>query len=258
MKIIVILKCAVTLVALFALDAVFLAQASDRDLSPPPGGETVSVSVKVPKDLAANTMRVMYRSEKCPLTRSDGSGGRYEIDGAKAIEVEPQRQGMTDIYEAKLAKDGGGFCEWKLSNVTFGIHYGHIEQFGENVEFSGGGEVIVIFDKNSPQQQSMYGAREVDGDVLISEDYFPWLSKIFLNGERSVIELYGGQSFLTFKSLSAKKVVFQPRYHADLLVRTVGVKAIGGAPEVIYPDGSKQLASSVPNINRLKEIAVGR
>ncbi|WP_236232755.1 hypothetical protein [Pseudomonas tohonis] len=234
------------------------AQLMNQDLSPPPGGETVSVSVKVPKDLVANAMRVMYRSEKCPITRSDGSGGRYEIDGAKAIEVEPQRQGMTDIYEAKLAKDGGGFCEWKLSNVTFGIHFGNTEQFGEKVEFSGGGEVVVIFDNNLPQQQSMYGARDVDGDVLISEDYFPWLSKIFLNGERSVIELYGSQSFLTFKSLSARKVVFQPRYHADLLVRTIGVKAVGGAPEVVYPDGSRQLARSRPNINRLKEIAADR
>ncbi|GAC1035228.1 hypothetical protein thsps21_60600 [Pseudomonas sp. No.21] len=234
------------------------AQLMNQDLSPPSVGETVSVSVKVPKDLVANTMRVMYRSEKCPITRSDGSGGRYKIDGAKAIEVEPQRQGMTDIYEAKLAKDGGGFCEWKLSNVTFGIHFGNTEQFGEKVDFSGGGEVVVIFDNNLPQQQSMYGARDVDGDVLISEDYFPWLSKIFLNGERSVIELYGSQSFLTFKSLSARKVVFQPRYHADLLVRTIGVKAAGGAPEVVYPDGSRQLARSRPNINRLKEIAADR
>ncbi|WCD82234.1 hypothetical protein [Pseudomonas sp. TUM22785] len=115
------------------------AQLMNQDLSPPPGGETVSVSVKVPKDLAANTMRVMYRSEKCPITRSDGSGGRYEIDGAKAIEVEPQRQGMTDIYEAKLAKDGGGFCEWKLSNVTFGVHYQSATKFGEDAQVGGGG-----------------------------------------------------------------------------------------------------------------------
>ncbi|MDW3716722.1 hypothetical protein [Pseudomonas sp. 2023EL-01195] len=115
------------------------AQLMNQDLSPPPGGETVSVSVKVPKDLVARKMRVMYRSEKCPITRSDGSGGRYEIDGAKAIEVEPQRQGMTDIYEAKLARDGGGLCKWKLSNVTFGVHYGSPDKFGDGAQVGGGG-----------------------------------------------------------------------------------------------------------------------
>ncbi|WP_213628880.1 hypothetical protein [Pseudomonas sp. Pc102] len=115
------------------------AQLMNQDLSPPPGGETVSVSVKVPKDLIARKMRVMYRSEKCPITRSDGSGGRYEIDGAKAIEVEPQRQGMTDIYEAKLARDGGGSCQWKLSNVTFGVYYGAVGKFGGTARVGAGG-----------------------------------------------------------------------------------------------------------------------
>jgi hypothetical protein len=202
----------------------------------------------------------MYRSEKCPITRSDGSGERYEIDGAKAIEVVPQRQGMTDIYEAKLAKEGGGFCEWKLSNVTFGIHFGNTEQFGEKVEFSGGGEVIVIFDKNLPQQQSMYGARDIDGDVLIGEDYFPWLRRIFLGGTNTLIELLGRQKFITYRSYSASKVVFEPIYHADLLVKTNGVKVSGGGElaEVIYPDGSSQFTNSGPNINRLKKIAASR
>ncbi|GJN50209.1 hypothetical protein TUM20249_61950 [Pseudomonas tohonis] len=55
--------------------------------------------MKPPQDLAARKMR--YHSEKCPVSRSNGSGGRYEIDGTKAIEVEPQ-----DIYETKLAIDG--------------------------------------------------------------------------------------------------------------------------------------------------------
>lgn len=55
--------------------------------------------MKPPQDLAARKIR--YHSEKCPVSRSNGSGGRYEIDGAKAIEVEPQ-----DIYETKLAIDG--------------------------------------------------------------------------------------------------------------------------------------------------------
>ncbi|MCK3866069.1 hypothetical protein E4P00_27745, partial [Pseudomonas sp. B329] len=41
--------------------------AQSKTLSPPPGGEEVSITVKVPPNLAAEPMRVMYRSEKCPI-----------------------------------------------------------------------------------------------------------------------------------------------------------------------------------------------
>ncbi|WP_371367242.1 hypothetical protein ACA097_26765 [Pseudomonas sp. QL9] len=232
------------------------AQTRNHDFAPPPGGETVSVTVKVPKDLAADTMRVMYRSEKCPLKRSDGSGERYEIDGAHAIEVVPQRQGQSDLYEARLARDGGGACQWKLSNVTLGVHYENTSQFGRKVEYAGGGEVIIIFDLNMPQQQSMYGVVDIDGDVLVREEYFPWLSEIFLNGHREIIELLGSQKFLTYRSLSARKVAFEPVFYSNMVVKTIGVKSFGEGEkaENIYPDGTREFANSDPNIERLKEM----
>lgn len=233
------------------------AQTLTRDFSPPPGGEAVSVTVKVPKDLAANTMRVMYRSGKCPISQTDSSGERYEIDGAHAIEVVPQRQGQSDLYEAKLSRDGGGACQWKLSNVTFGVHYENTSQFGDGVKFGGGGEIIVIFDENLPQQQSMYGAVDVDGDVLIAEDYFPWMIEIYLNGHRKILEIYGPQKFLTYRSLNAQRVKFEPRLHVDMVVRTNGVKNFGNGEQAenIYPDGSRVITNSDPNIEHLKKMA---
>lgn len=114
--------------------------AQSQALSPPPGGAQVTFRIKVPQDLAADPLRVMYRSEKCPAQRSDGSGGRFEVDGYHAVEVTPQRQGQSDLYVANVARDGGGGCKWQLSNVTFGVRYQNTTRFGQDVKSGRGAE----------------------------------------------------------------------------------------------------------------------
>lgn len=114
--------------------------AQDYSLSPPANSEQVTVSVKVPSDLKARTMQVMYRSTTCQRTRCDAYGKPYKVDGFHGIDVQPQQQGQTDIYEAKLARDGGGACRWHLANVTFGVEYRNPEQFGRGVTFGAGGD----------------------------------------------------------------------------------------------------------------------
>ncbi|WCD82233.1 hypothetical protein [Pseudomonas sp. TUM22785] len=234
-------------------------QLMNQDLSPPPGGETVSVSVKVPKDLVARKMRVMYRSEKCPITRSDGSGGRYEIDGAKTIEVEPQRQGLTNIYEAKLAKDGGGFCEWKLSNVTFGVFYGALEKLGEDLRVGGGGGVIVIFDDNSAQRVSLLSPpKAIFGDLIIENEYYIWLDQQYLIEEKKLVWLYDGVDiYRTYKAKNAKVVKFVPSVYEGGVVYSIGpkVKKEGNYVRFFYPDGSVMSDyRTEPDIRRLNEL----
>lgn len=238
------------------------AQTTRADFSPPPGGETVSVSVKVPKDLTANTMRVMYRSEKCPISRSDGDGNRFEIEGAHTIEVEPQRQGQSDLYEAQLARNGGGICQWKLSNVTFGVHYQNTARFGQNVQAGRGGGVIVIFDRNQPQRRSLLKSpTEVKGDLMIKRDYYPWVDEEFLGQYEKQIRLVGDDDFfLTFKALSARRVSFEPVLHADYVVESAGpkVKQEGSHTRFIYPDGSVEAdGKSKPSFKKLQAIRSG-
>ena len=113
--------------------------AQNRTLSPPPDGEQVRVTVKVPQNLAADPMRVMYRSEKCPIKRSVPDWSTYEEDGYLSTTVQPKQQGQSDVYEAKLPVNGGGRCQWQLSNVTFGVTYANTTHFGENVRGGPGG-----------------------------------------------------------------------------------------------------------------------
>jgi len=230
--------------------------------APVPGGEQVTITIKVPQDLAADTMRVMYRSAKCP-SRESADGIAYEVDGFYPIEVQPRQVGQSDLYEAKLARDGGGACQWKLSNVTFGVRYSNTTRFGEQVKPGGGGGIIVMFDNNFPQQRSYPDRTEVvTGDLLIVRDYYPWVSESFLGGYEKQARLVGpGDIYLAFKSLTAKKVRFIPALHDENIVYSVEgrVKKKGNYTQFTYPDGSIIAdGSSEPDFDKLQAIRLGQ
>lgn len=239
---------------LFSLTGCAHSQNSTQTFSPPPGGEQVTVTVKVPQDLAADTMRVMYRSQKCQVKRSGADWTSYEEDGRHAIEVVPQRQGNSDLYVAKLDRSGGGACQWNLSNVTFGVHYENTAQFGEDVKYGYGGGVVVIFDNNLPQQRDMYGAENVNGDLSIGHDYYPWLLESRLVEHERTIILLSEKSVYTYRAKSARDIYFAPALHGGI-VKTLGVEAPGGAPKTVYPDGSIDFSRDEPDLSRLKKIS---
>ncbi|PJI50753.1 MAG: hypothetical protein CTR55_03005 [Pseudomonas sp.] len=247
-----------TLLALASLSGC----AQQPTFAPAPGGEQVTISIKVPQDLAADSMRVMYRSAKCP-SKESADGVAYEIDGFYPIEVQPQRQGQSDLYEAKLARNGGGSCQWHLSNVTFGVRYSNTARFGEIVKPGGGGGVIVVFDDNPPQQRSYPDRTEIiSGDLLIKRDYYPWVSEAFLGGYEKQARLVGeGDIYLTFKAPSAKEVKFIPTLHSESVVYSAEgkVKQKGNYTRFTYPDGSIIAdGSSEPDFDKLQAIRLGQ
>lgn len=136
-------------VALFAMLTSLIGCATDQSLAPPANSEQVTVRITVPPELKAETVKVIYRSTLCTFTDHSAYGDPYQRDGYQHMEIEPVQQGQSDIYEAKLPKDGGGACEWRLSNVTFGVTYREPERFGEHVAFGAGGGIVVIFDDNA-------------------------------------------------------------------------------------------------------------
>jgi hypothetical protein len=254
-----LLRCATAGLLVFSINGC----AADRSLSPLPGGEQVSITVRVPQNLEAKPMRVMYRSEKCPIKRSGPGSTSYKEDGYLATTVQLQRQSQSDVYEAKLPVDGGSVCQWRLSNVTFGVSYANTTSFGENVSTGGGGGVIVIFDDHLPQQRSVFEPTvEVYGDLLIGGDYYPWVSEAFLGGYEKLARLVGkGDIYLTYKAKSARKVTFEPNLHADFVVFSVEpkVKQKGSYTQFTYPDGSV-VANGVskPNFQKLQAIRLGQ
>ncbi|RON51956.1 hypothetical protein BK665_16820 [Pseudomonas frederiksbergensis] len=226
--------------------------------SPPPDGEQVSMTVKVPPNLAAEPMQVTYRSEKCPIKRSGPDWTTYEEDGYLVTTVQPQQQGQSDLYEAKISVNGGGRCQWQLSNVTFGVTYANTSHFGENVKAGPGGGVIVMFDQHLPQQRSAFQPTiKIDGDVMIREDYYPRFSEQFIGGHKKLVWILGeGETYLYYRSLNARKVIFEPLLHANYVLYSVGpkVKKEGNYTRHTYPDGSVTADGRNPSFKRLQDI----
>ena len=213
--------------------------ARDYSLAPPADSELITVIVKVPKELVADTMQVMYRSTLCTFTDRTASGQPYKRDGYQRTDIQPERQGQSEYYFAKLPMNGGGACQWRLSNVTFGVTYGNPTRFGENVTSGGGGGVVVVFDQNNSPRGGT--GIEVDGDLTIKKDYYPWLSEAFLGGYRKHISLAGeGSIYLGYQALQARRVYYEPILHSEFTVYSVQPKEKkkGNHTAFTYPDGS--------------------
>ncbi|MGN8278694.1 hypothetical protein [Pseudomonas sp. SMN5] len=226
-------------VALLALCFSLSGCAKDYSLSPPPDSEQITVTVKVPEELEAKVMQVMYRSATCKRITHGASGQRIELEGYHGIDVYPQRQGQSDLYQASLPKDGGGACQWKLSNVTFGVRYKDPSFFGQDAIFGGGGGIIAIFDhNNSPRGGADY---KVAGDLVLKKDYYPWVSERFLGGYKKFISLIGeGKTHVKYQALQANQIYFEPVLHPGFVLYSVGVKEKkkGNYITYTYPDGN--------------------
>ncbi|NWE43343.1 hypothetical protein HX875_27975 [Pseudomonas yamanorum] len=231
--------------------------AMDRSLAPPPDSELMTITVKVPKELEAETLEVMYRSPICKRITSGASGQRIELQGYHGIDVQLQQQGQSDLYEAKLPMDGGGACQWRLSNVIFGVAYSNPAQFGENVTYGAGGGVVVKFDHNRGLRSAGMPI-QVEGDLMIKKDYYPWLSEAFLGGYRKQISLTGeGDIYLGYQALQARRVYFEPVLHSKFTVYSIQPKEKkeGNHTAFTYPDGSTSAdGRSKPDFRKLQAI----
>ncbi len=246
------LRMSLMLLALFSLSGC----AKDRSLAPPADSEQVTVTVKVPKELVTEEMMVIYSSPICTRTVYNVREEPVELDGINGFKIQLQQQGNSDLFQAKVAVDGGGECQWRLSNVTFGVAYADPTIFGENVTYGAGGGVVVIFDQNNSARGG--ATFKVDGDLTIKKDYYPWLSENFLGPYRKEISLAGqGDIYLMYKALQARNIYFEPVLHSDVLLRSVGpkVKKEGNYASYTYPDGSVYADGRWhPNFRRLEEI----
>lgn len=211
----------------------------DKSFSPPVENEYINIMVKVPDDLGVRPIKVMYRSAVCTEASYDGNSNRTDLEGHHVVELRAERKGETDIYEARLAINGGGACRWQLSNATFGVFYNKPEFSGEKITFGSGGGVVVVFDNNDSQR----GGRgiKVDGDLTLVKDYYPWIDERFIGVYRKSIKLVSGAAlFLEYNAPEARSVYFEPVFHRSYVLRSKGpsVKKTGSYTTYTYPDGS--------------------
>lgn len=218
------------------------------------------MTVKVPPNLAAKPMQVLYRSEKCLIKRFRPDRTSYEEDDYLVTMVQPQQHGQSDLYEAKLPIDGGGGCQWRLSTVDFGVIYANTTHFGQNVEANPEGGVIVMFDYYLPQQFSAFErTKEAGGHVLIRQNYYPWVSEHFVGGHKKLARLLGDSgTYLYYYALDARNVELEPQLHADYVVYSVEPEDNKGYTHFTYPDDSVVADDRGPNFQKLQAIRLGQ
>jgi hypothetical protein len=213
--------------------------ARDLALAPPVDTDHVKVAVKLPNQIVAETMQVIYRSTLCTFTDHNANGRSYQRDGYQNMDVALVRVGQSDLYEAKLARDGGGDCQWRLSNVTFGVVYSDPSRFGQGVTYGGGGEIVVIFDSNNSPRG---GADiEVEGRLVIKKYYYPWVDEEFLGLYKKTVSFASeSYTYRVYKASEASVVTFEIILHPDFVLYSVGprVKKKGNHTVYTYPDGS--------------------
>ncbi|MEL2243588.1 hypothetical protein PAS25_21705, partial [Leclercia adecarboxylata] len=171
----ILINCSVLLISFLLISC-----ERNEQLQPPSNGKKVLIKVKLPSDLDVLPLGVMYRSEICHKKRNAPDGKSHEEPGFNFIKMNLKRRGNSSEYDLFVPFDGGGQCNWKLSNVTIDIQYSS-DAFKENIDHVIGAGIIVIFDNNRPQRDD--GVYEnVTGDLFISKNYFPWINERFLNG----------------------------------------------------------------------------
>lgn len=232
--------------------------AADRSLSPPREGEKVTFTIKVPAELKPYDMSVMYRSAKCQRGGHDANGEPEMLDGHSSFETVFQPGQPENMYKATLFVNGGGPCEWRLSNVMFGVTYRDSSRFGENALVGGGGGVIVVFDHNNPQLSVGRRVAVEGSELKIVKDYYLWLNERYTGGYVKRASLSGyGSGYLTYEARQARNVYFELVFHPGFVVTSVAPKkhAVGDFIKFFYPDGTVESdPEGRPNFKKMQEI----
>lgn len=227
----------------------------NENLSPPENSESVSIAVKLPIDMDVLPLRVMYRSNVCHKKRSNANGERYEEPGYHLTELSLKQEGNSDIYTLPVPFEGGGWCHWKLSNVTLDIKY-KIAVFPDNIDHVVGTGIIIIFDDNSPQRDDGIYEEKI-GDLIIEKNYFPWINENFLNGKSKDIWTFGEKLYFNYKVKNTYKILFKPLPNTKLITYSIGpkIKMKDNHTQFTYPDGTVVTdGSSFPDYKKLQSL----
>lgn len=232
--------------------------AKDYSMSPLPDSEKVTITINAPQELAPDVLRVMYRSAKCQRVTHDAHGQPQMLDGNNSYEGRFERSGETGMYHTELFVNGGGACEWRLSNVVFSVVYRTPEKFGESVVSGAGAEVIVVFDHNSPQLIVSAPMAVTGSELNVVKDFYPWIKESFIRGYIKRVGLSGGDGGnYTYYARQARNVYFEPILHSDFVVSSVAPKkhVVGDFIKFQYPDGAVESdGRSEPNFEKMQKI----
>lgn len=229
------------------------ANVNDRTLSPPANTQWINVEVRNPSLYTRPfPLEVLYISTTCKRElMSMRDGQHYEKVGYNPVKIPLQKQQDSDIWIAKIAKDGGGKCNWKLSEFNLGIEYVDATHLGKGLVPGTAVGVTIAFDDNATKNGLF---KTVHGDIVLSPTYYPYIRERKLNSTETSLSLLGEQNFISLRGDATTKVSFMPLLDETKITRYVGVekKEPGAYAKIIYPDGSVAPEGTIiPDFNKI-------
>ncbi|MDY1035380.1 hypothetical protein [Lelliottia sp. CFBP8978] len=228
---------------------------TDRTLSPPPDAKWVDVSFRVPDGVTLLPLGVLYRSEKCKAVRYNSSNESHEIPGYNDFEQKYQQQRGSDIWQSRVAIEGGGACQWSLRSLRVSFRLSADNPLAKGKKII---DTSYIFDFGSYGLSDGYGtgrAKEGSGDLDLKVDFFPMVSNHI--DKTASIKLFGGDSSYEkwsrrYRLQGTQNIAIQPIIHFDKVVTITPPATKPGSLIVTYPDGSSGKALHIsPDYEKL-------
>ncbi|MBD2806947.1 hypothetical protein ID855_20175 [Xenorhabdus sp. ZM] len=239
-----------SLLALF-----FIQGCANGSFSPPINGEHVHFTATLPDELVALPISAMYRSKTCRKERRTANMKSYSVPGFHHATY-PLSIRQSNQVEANIPKEGGGKCDWKLSNITFEVKLKDTATIAPLIDNNFGFDTTFVIDGNAPQIFDG-GYIKKTGDLNEEIILFPLLTKSFLSGNETSFYLIGKDDPLTYKTGLAKNINLNYTYIKQMLSIWTGRKN-NDRPFMTYPNGDIVYGEVRPKYKMLMRILESR
>ncbi|WP_339385176.1 hypothetical protein [Xenorhabdus bovienii] len=197
----------------------------------------------------------MYRSEICRKERRTANMKSYSVPGFHHATY-PLSIGQSNQVEVSVPKEGGGKCDWKLSNITFEVKLKDTSTIAPLIDDNIGFKTTFVTDGNAPAVFDG-GYLKINGDLHEKIILFPLITKLFLNGSENTFYLIGKGSPLTYKTGMAKNIKLNYIYMKQILSVWTGRKN-NDRPFMTYPNGNIVYGEVRPEYEKLMGILESR
>lgn len=231
----------------------------DESLSPPKDSKFVEVNVKSVAEINVQPVNIMYRSNICLIVRHDSKGKEYKEDGYNSVQQNVKNTGL--FSNVSIPIDGGGDCNWKLSNVTVELNYDK-NKFDKKINKSIKNSIILVFDNNLPQNYNGNIEGISSENVKIRREYFPWIDTDFMgnHGKNTNLIMFGDRNLYSYNVKNASNVTIDLISNINNIVYSEGPKEKSKSSRSYtvfkYPDGSIDAhGKDFPDFKKLQSIS---
>jgi hypothetical protein len=144
--------------------------------------------------------------------------------------------------------------------VSFGVSYGETSEFGSDVTYSIARGQVISFDDRPPLMRSG-NTKVVYGNVMITEDYYPWVNEEYVGRYAKSVWLAGkGARYNNYRAHQARQVQVEVMLHSEYPVYSKGPRTQleGNRTIFTYSDGASRPENPVrPSFRKLESIRLG-